>query len=382
MKQFTSLSGVDRIAALNDPVQRNFQITQSYHEISLVLAQRLGPVANWCTFATWASRQAGQTIRREDLLKALEHKLAAEPALSQGLYDIAKGALQKGSRMDKHRITKLVWETMDPKAAMNRASDAVARGNRKVYAEIAREFARFIESCFSDSNFDAEKIARFCNSLKPGDPPNGQEYLRRAFSHYYEALFEISQQKRAELILMANIECGFHEQTRLQPEIAEAMEAGVVDPKLFKDNLLRSLFPNQGWLGYAGSLFSAFFNRPTPLDMAIGKFVSEARHRIRLFLSANMMELGFPKGILLHLGKDLKAHFPAHLKHLTNPQLIALLKKVDPTPDSLTDTGAVDWANLYDRLHFIVDLFRCYQESPVLLGPPFGAEEVAAMKAG
>lgn len=171
MSAFTTLSNIDRIAAMQDPVRRNFQITQSYHELSLAILKRTGPGANWCTFTTWASRQAGQSIRREDLLKALENNLAAVPALGQAIYDIAKIALERGAKTDKNAITKLVWETADPRAAMNRAGDAIGRGNQKVFAEIAREFARFLDACGSDSVYDADKIARFCNTLKPGDPP-------------------------------------------------------------------------------------------------------------------------------------------------------------------------------------------------------------------
>ncbi len=48
---------------LQDAVVRNLQITQCYHELSAVLAGRIAGEANWCAFATWASRQAGQTIR-------------------------------------------------------------------------------------------------------------------------------------------------------------------------------------------------------------------------------------------------------------------------------------------------------------------------------
>ena len=371
MSQLTSISEVDRIAKLSDPVVRNLQITQSYHDISLVMSKRFGPVANWCTFATWASRQAGQTIRGEDLSRALQEKLAATPVLSQGINDIIKGVELKGSRLGKQGISKLVWESVDPKAAMKRAGDAVARGNQKVFTEIAREFARYVETCYNDKVYDTEKIKRFCSVMKPGDPPNGQQYLQKAFTCYYQAQFETDEKKKAELILFANLVCGFHEQTRLQPEIAEAMEASVIDSKQFKNNLLRSLFPNQSWLGNLGSLFTSLFRRPTPLDIALEKFVIEARHHIRLFLTAHMMELGFPNGVQLHLGKDLKANFPAHLEKLFNLELIALLKKIDPTTDSLSGSGAIDWANLYDRLHFICDLFRCYQETADLLSPPF-----------
>jgi hypothetical protein len=59
-----------------------------------------------------------------------------------------------------------------------------------------------------------------------------------------------------------------------------------------------------------------------------------------------------------------------------------LLERTDPTPDSLRETGALDWADLPDRLHFIVDLFRCYQERRALLEPPFTDEQVAALTAG
>ncbi len=372
MTQFTTLTEVDRIANDREPVQRNYQITQSYHELSLLLTKRLGPCANWCTFATWASRQAGQTIRSEDLARALEDKLTAVPALSTMLENLVESALLKGARMDKKGIVKLIWECANPQAAMNRAGNAVARGNQKVYAEIGREFARFIQTCGNDSSRQPEHIAGFCKTLRPGDPPDGQRYLNQAFSRYYEAFFEPDEKKKAELVLLANIEIGFHEQTRLQPEIREALEASVIDGKLFKQKLLRTLFPNQGWLDYLAALYSGLFNRPTPLDKAIEVFTKTARHHIRLFLTANLMELGFPQGSKLHLGKDLKNRFPVRLNTLMHPDLIALLKKIDPTPDSLSETGAIDWADLGDRLHFIADLFRCYQETPDLLMPPFG----------
>ncbi len=67
MEHVPASAEVDRIATLGDPVLRNLQITQCYHELASALAKRTGPYANWCTFATWASRQAGQTIRKEAL---------------------------------------------------------------------------------------------------------------------------------------------------------------------------------------------------------------------------------------------------------------------------------------------------------------------------
>lgn len=70
------------------------------------------------------------------------------------------------------------------------------------------------------------------------------------------------------------------------------------------------------------------------------------------------------------------------LREITNPELRAFLAGHDPTPDSPLESGAVDWADLPDRLHYIVDLFRCYQEEQALFSPPFTAEQVAVLKTG
>ena len=75
-----TVADVDRIAALADPVLRNLQITQCYCELSRAFAARTGGApANWCTFATWASKQAGQTIRKEDLARTFERLFAESP---------------------------------------------------------------------------------------------------------------------------------------------------------------------------------------------------------------------------------------------------------------------------------------------------------------
>ena len=105
-----------------------------------------------------------------------------------------------------------------PDSAFERASDAVARGNRKVFEEIGREFARFLA-------LPPTELATFPERLRPGDPPDGQEYLRQAFTAYAAAFHESDPKARAELILFANLAIGWHEQTRLQPEIVEALDA-------------------------------------------------------------------------------------------------------------------------------------------------------------
>ena len=85
---------------------------------------------------------------------------------------------------------------------------------------------------------------------------------------------------------------------------------------------------------------------------------------------------------LLYLGQDLRGSFPPDLQQIDNPDLQALLQQIDPTPDSLQDTGTDDWGNLADRIHFIADMFRVYEQDAGLLGPPFTLEQVVKLKAG
>src|SRR4051794_30910209 len=65
----TSLERVEWVIGLDgEPARRNLLITQTYHDLSAALAHALGPEsANWCTFATWASRTAGRFIREDEV---------------------------------------------------------------------------------------------------------------------------------------------------------------------------------------------------------------------------------------------------------------------------------------------------------------------------
>jgi hypothetical protein len=85
---------------------------------------------------------------------------------------------------------------------------------------------------------------------------------------------------------------------------------------------------------------------------------------------------------VLSLGRDVPGMFPVDLKRIDNPDLRALLGRIDPTPDTTRGSGADDWSILTERIHFIADLFRVYQERPTLLSEPFSAEQVAMIKSG
>ena len=376
-----TIDDVQQIINFAEPIIRNLQITQCYHELSAALTWRTGMVANWCTFATWASKQAGQTIRNEDLARLVESRLKSSPSTQQAAESFAATASLQGQNQFED-AGHLALRAGNFTTAIDRASDAISRGNTKVFEEIGGEFARFYATCLLDPTPDDEKIARFCEELRPGEPPEGQSYLSQAFTHYYQALFEKDVKTRAELILLANIEIGFHEQTRLQPEIAESLNAGLINFLQFTRPMFASIFPMSGWFALAHLYLRRLIGRPTALDLAIHTLLAAARSHLRQTITEIMMTISLPSGVILRLGKDLADGFPDSLKEITNPELRHLLQKHDPTPNSPIDSGVLDWADLPDRLHFIIDLFRCYQENQSLFLQPFIPEQVQAFRDG
>lgn len=370
-----TVTEVDRIAALSDPIVRNLQITQCYFELSAALRQAIGPGANWCTFATWASKQAGQTIRKEDLARTLEAKLKYGPAATP----LPPGAA--GEPAPAQALPVDIWQVLDPTAPFTRASEAVARGNLKVFAEIAREFARFLADCLGAGTPNVQALDNFCAALRPGDPPEGQHYLRHAFTHYFLVRGETDATRRAQSMLLANLEIGFHEQTRLQPEIVAAMEAPVIDPRQVRQRMA-ALFPASGGLSRWRRFWDRLRGRPSPLDQAVDWLVTEMRAEARFLISDQLMAIELPQETRLRLGRDLSATYPLVLQQITDPELRDLLARIDPTPDGPRASGAADWGDLPDRLHFIVELFRCYQEWPPIFDAPFAPEQVQAIQAG
>ncbi|HSE84620.1 MAG TPA: hypothetical protein VLJ79_00200 [Candidatus Binatia bacterium] len=371
---------VDRITRLDDSIVRNLQITQCYYEISQSVARFDGHSANWCTFATWASKQAGQTIRTEDLVRTFEERFYLSTEISLFLENIVNHLRSLGAKLEAHILKGIILRALNPAAAFARASDAVARGNKKVFEEIGREFTRFLDLFRDDTKFDAEKMTRFCAGLRPGEPPDGQRLLGEAFSAYYEARFEGDAKEKPELMLLANLRAGFHEQIRLQPEIAEALNAPLASTEELKRKILAVLLPGF-WIRSRYRL-TELWGRRLPLDSLLDGLVQAVNRLIRQVTTAHLMTLHLPGGEVLRLGRNLSTIFPQELAQIRNPKLREMLARADATPDSLSESGAEDWANFEDRMHFITDFFRAYQERQMLFDAPFTPEQVTILKSG
>jgi hypothetical protein len=281
-----------------------------------------------------------------------------------------RALLRRGLFNAETKLGRIVREIHSPFDAFERASEAVAIGNRKVFEEIGRQMARYLETCGDGPSTDSRHFAQFLDTLKPGPPPDGQDLLRRAFSNYQRQRTETQPVRRAQLMLLANLQIGFHEQTRLQPDILRAMEAAPDMAEDLKSRLL-GLLPG-GWL--AALLLK-------PLTALAGCYRRFSRDLTRRVISEALMVLRMP-GAVLSLGHNLDLPAPAILSALDEPGLLALVETIEPADGVCDDCGAEDWADLRQRMHYILHLFRAFHEEPALFDAPFSAEQVEALRAG
>jgi hypothetical protein len=211
-----------------------------------------------------------------------------------------------------------------PFDAFELASDAVARGNKKVFDEIGLEFARYLET------------------VPPGDEPALKLFLRDVPSDLRAPFTRYHRSGREpQSLLLANLEIGLHEQTRLQPEIREALDA-----------------PYKTALPIIG---------PQKLASALA----------RELITANLMVLTLP-GRALALGANL----PDPMPDAVDPELVALIARFEPPPGSVDDCGAHDWSELDQRMHYISHLFRAFAATRTLSDAPFTSAQVERILAG
>jgi hypothetical protein len=345
---------VRRIVAIDNPVIRNLEITYAYSRLAAACARKNGEGANWCTYATWASRQAGRTIRGEDLLENLERRLGTSRWMLHPIATFWRRPLRRGLFQPGTRIGRLTHSLHTPFDAFERASDAVARGNLKVFEEIGLQFARYLH----------------------GESPEGDRLLTQAFAHYERLRVERDPVSRAELALLANLEIGLHEQTRLQPEILEALDAASATEEDLGRRVLEALFPSapRWWAIVRGPATAAVGLLARTIQRAASRLAREA-------ITDSFMVLALP-GRVLALGTHLADAYPDVLAKPGDPDLNALLARFEPVPPALDDCGARDWSDLHQRMHYIVHLFRAFQRDDRLAQPPFTEHQVASFGRG
>jgi hypothetical protein len=264
-------------------------------------------------------------------------------------------------------LLQLVINAVAHLGPLKRSGDAVAYGNHKVFAEIGLLFARWL-TLFPDirSVTDAA-MDRFNQGLRPGPPPDGQDVLIQAFANYRAAALSTDQKKKAELMFLANLQIGFHEQTRLQPDIKAALDGALLKPGDLTDLLIERLTGRPGRI--ADTLEAALHKHETPLRKMAMLLALDVRRQVRTLVTEQLMSLWLPPDTMVRLGRELGRPFPEALEKLTSPDLLHLLAGFDPSPGSKFRSRVKDWANLQQRLWFIANLFRAYGEEECLFDP-------------
>ena len=139
-----SVDEVQRIVAIESPVVRNLEITYCYSRLAAASATRESARAR-----TGARTRPGRRGRRggRSAVRTCSSTWSAGSAEGRWLlHPVAtlwRRLLRRGLFQRETRLGRLTSELHTPFDAFERASDAVARGNLKVFEEIGLEFARY-----------------------------------------------------------------------------------------------------------------------------------------------------------------------------------------------------------------------------------------------
>ena len=352
---------------------RNLLITQRYHDLSLYLRESIGgDDANWSTFATWASKTAGESIRGDEVPGFVRDLVAR--GVRHERHDALASAVRylvPGFVIDRTAVGKAA------RVALADVSRYIAAGNREVFAELAPLFAGFCSLHAPGAAVDDGAFDRFLAGLRPGPVQRGgQGELRRAMTAYRKAMHTGNPAMRARLMLMGNILIGFHEQARLQPWIQRAIEAPVADTLIagLRDTI-RDVLPRglDRWALHE-------------LHGAIQSFAAALEQEWNEIAGRYFMSLALPRGKRLALGADIPplpggATFPPLLVTIADPAaLVKLISRFDRSNDQGGGTASHDWAVVGDRMNFILNLFRSRQCEADLFDQPFNDRQRAAIE--
>jgi hypothetical protein len=369
---------IEAIAALTDVVQRNLQITLAYHDLTHALALYLGQAnVSWCAYATWASKTAGSFIRGESSSMAMQKYLKSAEYINQTLARLNRMLGWFGDVTFDPFFFNSLLDQVNQEITTN-----VGEGNLIVFAEMAPLYAHFIEVFVDSDEYDQVELDRFlADHFTPGPvSAGGQDMLIAAFTYYYTAMFVANRKLKSELMLLANLFVGYHEQTRLQEAITGSMEA----PLNFK---IETAFLGRvhRWLeantpAVASGLLWTIWQRP------LQKLARRLAAEWRAISTQRIMTLHLPAETL-GLGRDVTPlpsgqMFPDELKTVEHAALRALLQELDRTPDTSQGSAAADWGCLPDRMNFVVDFFRSRQQDMRLYQQPFTVDQIMVIRAG
>lgn len=332
-----------------DPIERNTRANAAYYQISNKLQTCLvengtvsnpPKIANWYTFAIWASKSAGDVVSGKKFSGEFPDLFMFDNSAKKNrsnfiekekniLLELAvtKGGLAR-SALDKQGWLKAEGFDLGalPEAYIEFQQQVFAETNYQIAAEmipLGQNFVRLF--CHPDAMNGLEQNKKaFFETFKNDEP-----LLKSAFEDYFGAIFEKDLKKKAELILMASILQVAHEQTRVQENLFISLRGPlVVKHKLTSEALTKT----------AGYYFGTSPEHPS-LQM------------IRLHRDIR-------KATLSPLVEKIENF---HLKKIYND----LGLQTEDIGEVYTNSACKDWSLLDCRKKFLAQLFR-----ELLIGEP------------
>ena len=338
-----------------------------------------GRCSNWCTFATWASRQAGQTIRGEDLLdEAPSASSARDVRAAHPVASLWRRSFRRGVFQPRHPSRAVDRGVHSPFDAFELASDAVARGNRKVFGEIGLEFARYLQECAPDLRPDSADLEQFLGGLRAGAPPDGPALPAKAFTALPEQRFEPEPKRGAELIAAGESGDRAARADAAERAIREALDAAWTTEEELGCHLLPALFPRVArrgrWLA-------------RPATALLGRLGSRLQREVtdvsRAVITRCFMVLMLP-GTVLALGRTSTRPALRSCAYSKNAELEQLVARYEQEPPAIDDYGAPRLVRARSSACTTsAHLFRCISRARrARRSPPFTPEQVERFRAG
>lgn len=371
-QEIASIIGLER-----QPVLRNLKITQCYHDLSQAIAARVGSEnANWCSFATWASKTAGRFIRADEVLPIFRRAFADLKDFAARLDRINQtlAAIHPKATLSLSAVLRALA------APVQEVSRHIATGNLAVFAELGPIFSLICARGIDQHRYDAAALVELLRDLALKESmaaEGGQSYLRSAVQFFYSAQFETDLDRKAEWLLLANAQTGLHEQIRLQPAIAGSL----LPPfKNFLSQLYHAHNQEIAAEPLRGRLEKLTQATLAPLFTASDEELNRAWRETATRL---LMTLQLPDGEI-HLGRDLRAQpgkpfYPPSLRSIEYADLRKLLAHYHADGPDGTGSAAQDWADIPERMQLILTLFRARQQDSRLFDQPFSAEQRKAI---
>jgi hypothetical protein len=327
------------LVAAMEPGERGFRnqiISRSYYEIGCKLRETFGQEnADWATTAAWASGAVGVIIRHEET--------ETSPALSM--------------------VKRLGGRMYDD--VLDQTRKNLEEGNRQVYSELGWAFAMFAalvaDGVTWDRSRDEAKLA-FLPECRRSVPVEWQSQtdLTPAFQMYLEALrlrqeehdgrtdLQKSRKLQSELIFAANVLVTVAEQAGLQPYI----DAGFMRvARYIQRNPLGHVPYVRG--GVQVIAYSA---------QALGqRFVTEFGIKVPI------------EDQTVSVGKSIRRYgrgWAADLEVLSEPRAQKVWEDYSRGRPDGRGSSAADWTVMRDRMNFITNFFRAWQQDPRLRREP------------